>query len=226
MVLAGVVWRASVEMQLQDIRNPDELRDYFFAWLHGLGIAGELEPQERAFLQKPFGRVDEKLVAQSAWRSEGLAVLAWALKRFALPAYDIAVFVPDPAQESVGFGNRDVARELLDTGALRPSSEIDRFASHMTMVSWRLRQFGMQPTPMDFVGYLRSFASFKESWLEDLRLVDGDLAIGAQSIDEAAPEDVQRCRSIAVERQIAVYWLQGDDTVYSKVDPATLLSVC
>jgi hypothetical protein len=224
--LAAVVARANQEGHRAETQLREAGRDQRLSWLKAQGVAAELEPPERALLKKPFGSVDEKITATAAWRGEGLAVLAWALKRFTLPAYDVAVFPPDPVLESIGFGNQAVARELLDSGALRPSPELDRFASHATVVSWRLRQFTIQPGPMDLVAFLRAFGSFKEAWLDDLRIVDGDLAIGTHSIFRASAEEVQRCRCIAVERQIAAYWLQGDDPVYSKVDPVTLLSAC
>jgi hypothetical protein len=56
--------------------------------------------------------------------------------------------------------------------------------------------------------------------------VDGDLAIGDQSIKNAPPEKVAFCERIALERQIAAYWIQGDARIYSKVEPTTLLAAC
>jgi hypothetical protein len=35
-----------------------------------------------------------------------------------------------------------------------------------------------------------------------------------------------RCGSIAQERQLAAYWLEGDNEVYSQVNTPTLLSAC
>ena len=77
---------------------------------------------------------------------------------------------------------------------------------------------------MDFAAYLRDFPRFQEYWLDGLRFVGGDLAIGANSVTEAPLEQVNNCTSIAEERQIAAYWLQGDKRVYSEVSPDTLLS--
>jgi len=224
-VLAAVQARTFVEQHLEQLTNPEKTRADLLAMLQSLGIAGELERPERDFLKTRIGRADKALVANASWRVEGLAVLAWALNRFTLPPYDEAV-VPIPVQDSVGFANPDLARELLASGGFRPSSEMDRFAIHATLVTWRLRTFRMYPGPWDFVGHLRKQSSFKETWLEDLRIVDGDLAIGAQAIFNAPAEEVERCERMAVERQIAAYWLQGDAPVYSKVDPSTLLSAC
>jgi len=228
LALAHLVWRARIEMNLQD-HPPDSWepqREHLSARLKSLGIAGELEPPERDFFRAAFGRVDPMAVTSAAWRGEGLAVLAWALGRLGLPAYDEEAFPPDHAQESVGFDNLEVARELLDSGSLRHAEEIERYAVHATIVTWRLRTFRMYPGPWDFVGHLRRQPAFRETWMDGLRIVDADLAIGEQAIANAPTERVQTCERIAVERQIAAYWLEGDDAVYSKVDPTTLLSTC
>ena len=123
--------------------------------------------------------------------------------------------------------------------------EISRLASHLTIVSWRLTQFrasrdselyqqasreladrtGIQES-MDFVGHLRKHPRFEEYWLNGLRFIGGDLAIGEQSVADAPRERVKTCTSIATERQIAAYWLHVDDEVYSHVSPATFLSAC
>jgi hypothetical protein len=190
------------------------------------------------------GRAQGQSVINAAWRAEGLAVLLWALKRFDLPRYDEGSVENIPA-ERIGLLSSVAEADRAEPPVLRLASEFDEFASHMTITSWRLTQFrasrdselyqqasqyypqrtGIQE-PMDFLGYLRGYPNFKESWLEGLRFIDGDLAIGDRSIAAAEPEEVKRCTSIATERQIAAFWLQGDHAIYSKVVPATLLSAC
>ena len=61
-------------------------------------------------------------------------------------------------------------------------------------------------------------------WLDGLRFMEDDLAIGDACLGEVAGEAFENCRSTAVERQIAAYWLQGDNEVYSRVDQSTILS--
>jgi hypothetical protein len=227
MVLAAVVARASMEARLGDLPNPESTPDSTLAWLHGAGIAKELELHERDLLRAPLGRLPPQLVIDAAWRGEGLAVLAWALNRYELPPYDEPLaFPPVPAQDAVGFGAPDLARQILASATLRPSAEIDRFASHVTVVGWRLRQFGLVPTPMDYVDYLRRHGTFKEVWLEGLQFANNDLAIRGRAVADAPADEVAHCRSAADERRRAAYWLQGDDPVYSNVDPATILSAC
>lgn len=245
-VLATVICRAFLEIQRDTIEDAEGLRGNLLAWLASLDISAELEPHELALLQSTVGHADEKATINASWRGEGLAVLAWALRCFELPAYDVSVFPPDPVQERIGFMNAATATALLDGATLRGSEEISRFASHMTIVNWRLRQFGLSRGSalyraninalhpfghgvgerMDFVGYLSVHPAFKDYWLHGLRFVEKDLAIGNSGIADASPEEVQRCTSIANERQIAAYWLRGDHLTYSKVDPATLLMAC
>ncbi len=225
-VLAGLSARAYLEIHRDEIKDSEKCRDEPLPWLKGVGIAGELEPQERSFVKRRFGRADQTSLSINSWRAEGLGVLAWAMNRFRVPAYDEIVDTIE-AQDSVGFGSPfEVAKEFLNSCTLRPASEIELFATHATLVTWRLRQFRLTPGPWDFDAYLRRHASFRDTWLEGLRFIDGDLAIGDQSIVNAPADKVEACERIALERQIAVYWLQGDNPVYSKVDPSTLLSAC
>jgi hypothetical protein len=225
MVLAALSARAYLEIHRSEIAEPERSCDEPLPWLKALGIADELEAHERQFLRTKFGKADQALVANASWRAEGLAVLSWALNRHPLPAYDenCDTFT---AQGSVGFGGWDIARELLASAVLRPSPEIERYATHTTLVNWRLRQFRLAPGPWDFMSYLRRHSAFHEDWLDGLRFIDDDLAIGNQSIVSAPADRVQYCERIAIERETAVYWIQGDDRVYSKIDPSTLLSAC
>jgi hypothetical protein len=220
-VLAAVAARADLERQHD--RNSCHLP---LAWLKDAGGAAALEEPERTFLKSAAGRPEEKVSTAASWRREGLAVLAWALGRFDLPAYDVPVAPPDAAHLSVGFQDPQIARELMARPKLRPLAEIDRLAAQLTVVSWRLQQFAMMPGPMDMIAFLRKWSSFKDTWLEGLRIIDGDLAIGAQPIALAPTESVLLCRAGTIERQIAAYWLQGDAPAYSAVEPVTLLSVC
>jgi hypothetical protein len=213
LVLAAVVERAFLEQRPADL----------LTWLKRLGVAGELERPERALLKTSLGRTDANTLAGASWRREGLAVLAWALHRFELPAYDRAA---EFAEVSVGLGDPESARLLLTAGTLRPADEIDLLATHLTVVGWRLQQFTLQPGPMDYAGYLRGHASFKEAWLDGLHFVDGDLALGSRPLAEAPADDVLICTRIATERRLAAYWLQGDHATYSWVVPSTILSAC
>jgi hypothetical protein len=246
MVLAAIVCRANLEMDKDDqVRENEELAPPLLPWLRELRLKSELEPEELRFLETPVGSASQHETANKFFLAEGVAVLAWALRRYELPPYDQLAHPNDPL-EGVGFLRTADEGDLRRSAVLRPDPEIGRFSSHITIVNWRLRQFqaGQDSAlyrdatglfgrgrsgvgePMDFVGLLRSYFNFRERWLEDLRLIDGDLAIGDKSISEAAPAEVRLCGCIATARQVAAYWLEGDNPIYSKVNPSTLLSAC
>lgn len=247
-VIAALVGRATLEREVADGEYPaadnEAIRRRVLRWIRKSALTSELEPEESAFLNTPVGRSSPRAEIDASWRSEGLSVLLWALNRFELPRYDERA-VEDIPVERIGFLASVARSDRLEAPLLRSDSEISRLASHLTIVSWRLTQFrvsrdselylhasqeladraGIQE-PMDFVGYLRGHPRFKEYWLDGLRFIDGDLAIGNRSIAAAGRDYVKTCTSIATERQIAAYWLQGDDEVYSRVSPATFLSAC
>jgi hypothetical protein len=77
---------------------------------------------------------------------------------------------------------------------------------------------------MNFPEYLQKHPFTKPYWLDGLRFVHDDLAIGSQCVGDVSEDVFENCRSTAVERQIAAYWLQGDNKTYSQVDDSTILS--
>jgi hypothetical protein len=233
--LALVNYRASLE-PLAGQEKYEALQAKLPQWIEALDLAAEFEQRELDLLQAPLGKAEEQLTADATWRDEGLAVLAWALGRFELSPYDQSV--KPPLAESIGFSEErlaaldtSIAEKLFKDAQLRPADAIDRYAVHATLIHWRLRSSSLsaeadseQARGMNFAGYLREHPSFKESWLNGLRLKDKDLTIGGVALGEAQPKDVERCEAIAVERQIAACWLRGDAAIYSQVDPATILS--
>jgi tetratricopeptide (TPR) repeat protein len=262
LALAAVIIRAHLESDAAGEKWRSRLLD----WVQALDLGAELERSERDLLHTPVGWANEQLVVDSRWRAAGLAVLAWALYRFELPPYDELTDVLQ-ALASVGLtwdslADRDTtrARELLQTAGLRPTVEIQHFASHITIIGWRLKQFrldpersapfvefdvrGDHPVPsgtgpmlgkptgpgigkaMDFGAFLRRHPRFQEYWLEGVRLIDKDLALGDKPIAEATLDAVDNCASSAMECQVAAYWLQGDSPTYAAVNPSTLLSGC
>jgi hypothetical protein len=208
------------------------LRRELLDWVKGLGLWSELERHERALLKTPIGRAGAQDAMNACWRVEGLAVLAWALGRFELPPYDQQTGVRAVAasvfctEDRIHSRDLAPAKQLLESAELRPGAEIDNFASQITVVNWRLRQFGIHPSGMDFVEYLRRHAMFNEIWLAHLNIANGDLALRGQAIAAAPADVVQGCTNIAQERHRAAYWLQGDHKIYSVVDPCTLLTAC
>ena len=221
-VLSALVYRSFLDHYAD---NPDgnELRSRLLDWLVATGLIWELEQEERKLLATPLGRAEDQAIIDAEWRTEGLAVLAWALGRFELPPHDERVRNYLVATDAVGFLGDKAMGALLLTGTLRPSREIRAFANQITMVSWRLTQLRTNPSSGGFAD-LQKFPAYCviEGWLKDLRLVDGELAVGDSSLTAASDTERQMCSSIARERHIAAYWLEGDDETYSRVSPDTM----
>ncbi len=188
------------------------------AWVDTVGIGDELEPDEWKVLQRPPGALDQRAQIDATWRLEGLAVLAWALGRFELPAYDQLVH-PQALIRSLGFLDAEASRQLLADPSLRAPAELEALRKQLLGLHWRLRDFTLRPQAMDF----RAFA--RDCWFGPLditpfRLIGDDLALDEYAISDA-PEDVfQSALSSAMERHKAVNWLMSGGT-YSQADIST-----
>src|SRR5437899_1154786 len=79
LVLAAVSRRGLIENE----KDADELqaelvRKRIVNWLEKIEVSNELESIETALLATPVGELDRRATIDATWRSEGLAVLAWA----------------------------------------------------------------------------------------------------------------------------------------------------
>jgi hypothetical protein len=218
LAMCAVTCRASLE---RGAGNPTAEGIYaqLGPWLRGLDLESELEPHEAQLIAAPLGTLSPQQAINGTWLAEGLAVLAWALGRHELSAYDEGED-PPPLTDSLGFLNEDDAPALLASPRLRPAAEIEAYAASVLTLHWRLRDFGLRPQPMDFAKFVRE-AKWGPLTLEGLRLADGDLAIGANPIAKAPADHVRYCQSIAQERHRAANWLLGYESVYSEVDTST-----
>jgi hypothetical protein len=219
LALTAVAARATLEIDASQLDNADEQRERILHWIDELGIGDELEPDEWKVLQRPVGKLDERLHTNAMWRVEGLVVLAWALQRFEMPPDDELV-VPMEVYRSVGLLNVDVAREILAEATLRCDEELEAMQTHLLMLHWRLRNYSLQPEAMDFAAFSQHcwIGSFD---IDTFRLIDNDLAIGEQAIHDAPDDQVRLSNSIAMERHLAINWLAGDSEIYSETDTST-----
>jgi hypothetical protein len=218
LALAAVAARALLEQDDPSESWVAEFHRDTLAWVEAVGIGDELEPDEWEVLQRPPGALDRRAQIDATWRLEGLAVLAWALGRFELPAYDQLVH-PQALVRSLGFPDADASRRLLAHPSLRPPAELEALSKQLLALHWRLRDYTLRPQAMDF----RAFA--RDCWFGPLdispfRLIDDDLALGGYAISDA-PEDVFRSAlSAAMERHKAINWLAGGG-LYSQTDTST-----
>jgi hypothetical protein len=219
LVLAAVCGRALLEQEDKNDPNVEQTRQRLLAWIKELGLADECEPDEIKLLQHPLGTPPKQDVVNASWYLEGLVVLAWALNRFALSPYDQMV---DPGKllPAVGILNLELAQALLAEPALRPAAELEAYAREILGLHWRLRDFTLRPQAMDFRHFAEN-AWFGKMPLDNVRLIDGDLALQEFAIAQAPRELFSACMSAAQERHRAINWLQGWNEVYSDVDTST-----
>ena len=219
--LALVAVSARALLEQQDAADPmvQARHQQLIDWVAAIGVGDELEPDEWKVLQRPVGSLDQQAVINATWRLEGLAVLAWALRRFEFPRYDQLVD-PDRLLHSLGFLDEDAARSLLEAPELRSSAELDALRKQLLGLHWRLRNFTLRPQAMDFAKFARD-AWFGPMDITPFQLVDGDLGLAGQAISKAPEEIFQRSISSAMERHQVINWLHGYSRVYSETDTST-----
>jgi hypothetical protein len=218
LALAAVTARAILERDKANPETPEIYQD-LMAWVYDLSIVDELEEEERDALKQPIGQLAQQRQIDSAWRFEGLAVLAWALGRFEIPPHDQLIEF-NSLWRSLGLLDRTMAGALLANPTLRSREEIGTLRNRLFALHWRLRNFHIRPNVMDFAEFART------SWFGPLDisgapLVEGDLALGGERIDRASPDVFASAHSTAQERHRAANWLWEGPELYSEASAAT-----
>ena len=214
LVLAAVTCRGSIESDAES----EGFRRSVLTWFERTGLLEEAEAEERHLLAVPVGQLTHQRAVDASWRSEGLAVLAWALHCRDLARYDQQC-EPEHVADSVGFMMDSPV--VLNGPVLRSSDQLHRLAALMFSLHWRLRQFSLKADSMDFERFAGE-AWFGPLEVDGLLFAEKDLAIhGVPVVRSARWRDVL---SIARERQQAANWLAGHDPIYSEVGTDTQLS--
>ncbi len=218
LVLGAITARALTERE-PNPQGMDGVRQGFRSWLSDVGLDDEIEPHERDFLALD-SRPDERALTDAVWRSEGLAVLCWALQLTDLPPPDELAKPPELWQLLGVLQDPAQARAVLQGASLRPRSELDAMQVHLLAFHWRMVDYRVRPRTMDFVAFSKKcwFGSFP---IDGFDIADNDLALGGAPIHEAGPEAQSQAASTAMERHLAVNWLAGDTAIYSETDVST-----
>ena len=215
--ISAVICRAFIET-FEDPSEAATLHSRVLTWIDTMNLRPELEVKELATIDADIGSLDQLAMVNGTWRSEGLAVLAWALQASELPPQDQMVD-PSAVANSVFF----LADDAMDRAGelrLRGDDELDRFSEVQLAIHWRIRDFSLRPQAMDFRGFQ------EKSWfgplsIDGVSLAEDDLAIDGVPITKATQERFRQCQSIASERHQAINWLRGWHEIYSKVDTST-----
>lgn len=194
-----------------------------FPYFDELGLERDAEPEELEVVRAPRGTLPQQATVDAHWRSEGLAVLAWALGELdELPPIDQTIDLRVLARRlALPWLSADDVAVLRSPELRRTPEEIDALGARMLTAHWRVRQFmHMSQEPMDYVAWVPG-VEWAELTLDGLEVAERDLAIGGEPIVRADPDLVHATSSILVERRLAVSWLQGYDALYSEGDTNT-----
>ena len=182
-------------------------------WVALLHLEVELEPHEQKILNTPLGGLEPREVIEATWSIEGLAVLAWALNQFDLPRHDEKVDAYG-LTDSLHFLSEEAA-ELIVSGRLRSTAELDAYREMVYAIHCRLRDFARNRQRKDFTAWV------EEAWIELLKIdpahliVHGDLGIGDREIGDAEQHRLRICEWLTFQRHRAIIWLLGNYPVYS-----------
>jgi uncharacterized protein DUF4272 len=217
LILSAVACRGAIEREAGD-ENAEAFRGRVLDWVKDLDLCEEIETGELELLDLPLGNLPKQVEVNASWRAEGLAVLAWALKRMDLPPHD-QMADPSAIAESLGF-LRDGASTVLESPQMRSGEDIARLGEMMFALHWRLRDYSLNHKALDFIEFAKT-CWFGPLEINGLRCIENDLAIGDIPIGRSDERSWRTCLSIAQERHLAANWLRGDEQIYSDVSTDT-----
>ncbi len=213
LALSAVTFRAMLEREGADTRNK-AIFQKLIDWIRDLGIDEDFEEAERKLIQTPLGSLDERETLNSAWRIEGLVVLAWALGRFEIPKPDELVD-PNAVWRSLGMLDSAAAKALLSNPVIRSKQDINDLREQMFAVHWRLRNYSLTATKMDFAEFAET-CWFGPLNISTMSLIEGDMALGGVRIDCVTKEVFSSAHSASQERHQAANWLCEGPKCYSE----------
>jgi len=217
LILAAISCRALIEDDAAK-DGAEELRASILPWLESIGTLGEAESSEVDLIATPLGALDDKRGLNVSWRSEGMAALAWVLNVSDLPPVNIQC-EPSDVANCLGFLD-DAENTPIQNPRLRDAVTIKNLTNTYLTLHWRLRQHSLAPSPIDFVAYA-SACTWANMRLDDLEIVDRDLAIDGVRIDRVSEARYHEVCSITQERHQALNWLMGFEELYSQVTTDT-----
>jgi Domain of unknown function (DUF4272) len=204
------------------LEGMNELLELSMEWLARQGLAAELTRRERAVLQQPVGTLDDSLREPFAHSGEAAGVIAWALRRAPLAAFDADTDSAAVA-EALGWLD-DAGAELGSTALLRTREEVGAYLDAVSAVHWRLRRQAEPPQAGDAPAgvSMARWQPDRYAWPGDVTPLelapDEDLALGGRSIVAASPAVLLAAWQRVRERHRATLWLLGQHRDYEAVE--------
>ena len=228
LIFSALAQRVEIEpppgtpLDAETLEGMNELLELSMEWLGRHGLAAELTGRERAVLQQPVGTLDDSLREAIAHRGEAAGVLAWALRRAPLAAFDADADAAAVA-EALGWLD-DAGGELGSTARLRTREEVGAYLDAVSAVHWRLRRQADPPEDGEATTGI-SMARWhpdRYGWPEDVTPLalapDDDLALGGRAIGQASPAVLLAAWQRIRERHRATLWLLGQHRDYDAVE--------
>jgi len=215
LVLTAVAARGLAEAEG---RYLNEARTGILGWVGGLDLDDELEPAERRLITAAAGEVLSMDQVTASWRTEGAAVLAWAVGLLELSRHDVPI---DPVDLSrvIGFPDVSTTSSLIAPLSLKAPEELGALADRLFAVHWRLREHSLRPRSMNFAEFART-AWFGPLDIDGVPVLDNDLAVVDLPLMDADASDVAVATSVVMERHLAANWLR-EGGIYSETDTST-----
>jgi hypothetical protein len=181
--------------------------------LRASGLWGEMEEDERAFIQAPPGEMAPQQQVDAIWLAEPVLCLRWALGHFQdLPSYD-----QQASEELMKGAPGETVRDLLNGSRLRAAAEIDRQRDLAELWHWRCRTRQLTESkkmPEEIAGGMTIEEAIREAATrggEEFKftVIGDDFAILGRPFRDATEEEFSVVLSIARERHKAFNWLCG-----------------
>jgi hypothetical protein len=216
-VMLAVAFRGILDMNSESDERQRKLHQ-LGEWFWSLEIGHELEDWERHVLDQPLGAISREQAEQLVWGFEAVMVLAWSLGLVEMSAHDEFV-QPRKIADTLGLFSEDT-HFVIDSADLRDPLDLRAAADVIMAVHWRLREFEISRTQIDFAQLERDWW-FGPIDLNGIALADGDVSIGGVPILQADNALRQRVHAAIQSRHRAINWLCGHHRVFSRVDTST-----
>jgi hypothetical protein len=221
LAMAAVVCRGSIDHGRGN-NDAEALHAELVEWVATSQLGNQISMDELGMIKAELGTLSEQQIISTTWAVEGLALLAWALKRAEFPAIGAKVN-PFSVTDSVGLLSPDV-QDLLDSASVQDSETLRacrefHYAVH-SRVRTMLRESSVSPDS--------SFAKWIDpGWITTLGLStsavisDDELLVRGKPISVLKESELREANWILAERHRASIWLCNPQISYGSVTADT-----
>lgn len=218
LILSAVVCRANLEAY-RDEDYRQEAKEDMDEWLDELELWPHLEPDEREIMHAPFGKISRSLEIDGTWYAEGLAILAWALRRSEFPPHDKKVD-PIAVTNALDFLSPDAA-DLLAFPRLRSKKKRQAVREWFYDVHCTLRGFLYHGGDGHLATWIGEYLNILGIDPKEVMTEDCYLLFRGRRLQHAETDELENWEWIIRERHRAAIWLVGEDPLYTEISVDT-----